>query len=228
MRQPDPLYNPPPSNRRSGAPLSSNPLYPQNVNKYANFNSLLYAPNGRIPQFSPPDAALHPLPDSPRLSSSDVPPSPSPSMGFQLFISLLLKLCNTFIDKVRSSSPKLWHSWYNPICSANCASSVMSHMPSNVNQNTANPPSTLNILQWNCRSFYNKLDSLRNTIANFDILALSETWLNPSHQVYLQDFHIYRKDTFVHNFGGLLLTIKTLSSLNMLRIVYKSLTGLIV
>lgn len=67
---------------------------------------------------------------------------------------------------------------------------------------------SLNILQWNCHSLGNKLDVLRNNIHNIDVLALSETWLNPSPQIYLRGFHILREDNSIRNSGGLLLAIR--------------------
>lgn len=68
--------------------------------------------------------------------------------------------------------------------------------------------SSLNILQWNCHSLGNKLDVLRKNIHNVDVLALSETWLNPSLRIYLRGFHILREDNPIRNSGGLLLAIR--------------------
>lgn len=72
------------------------------MNSYSNSysNSLLYAPNGRMPQFSFPGAAPRPPPDSHLPFSDEFSPPPPPSaLNFQPFIPLLLKLLNTLIDQ---------------------------------------------------------------------------------------------------------------------------------
>lgn len=77
--------------------------------------------------------------------------------------------------------------------------------------NDANPPvlaSPIKILQWNCHSITNKIDLLRSIADDYDIIALSESWLRPELTFSIRDFHIIRKDGLTRNSGGLLLAIK--------------------
>lgn len=71
--------------------------------------------------------------------------------------------------------------------------------------------SSLNILQWNCHSLLNKIDLLRGTALDLDlhIIALS-AWLKSSHYLSFNNFHILRKDSNVHNSGGMLLVKKSI------------------
>ena len=57
----------------------------------------------------------------------------------------------------------------------------------------------LNVLFWNVRSIYNKLDSIRHEVNNMqpDILNMSETWLNEnicSNEIALVGYTILRND----------------------------------
>ena len=68
--------------------------------------------------------------------------------------------------------------------------------------------SHLNILQWNCRSLRNKLHSLCNIADNYDIILLSETWLNELININIPNFTIVRKDRISLEHGGLAILIK--------------------
>ena len=54
--------------------------------------------------------------------------------------------------------------------------------------------SELKILQWNSRSINNKLDELKSIANKYDIILISETWLNPEKTIKLPNYNIIRKD----------------------------------
>jgi len=66
----------------------------------------------------------------------------------------------------------------------------------------------LTLFQWNCHGILNKKDSLALIGNQFDILALSETWLSPDKIFLLNNYHILRKDGPSNKSGGVLLAIK--------------------
>lgn len=67
----------------------------------------------------------------------------------------------------------------------------------------------LKLLQWNCHSIRNKREVIINIIINdYDILALSETWLDSHINFNLANFNILRKDGPSSKSGGLILAIK--------------------
>ncbi|EFN62498.1 RNA-directed DNA polymerase from mobile element jockey [Camponotus floridanus] len=66
----------------------------------------------------------------------------------------------------------------------------------------------LTLLQWNCHGILNKIDFLSHICKQFDILALSETWLSSDKIFSLKDFHILRRDGPSNKSGGVLLAIK--------------------
>jgi len=68
--------------------------------------------------------------------------------------------------------------------------------------------SNLTLFQWNCHVIINKRDTLTQICGQFDILALSETWLSSDKTFFLNDFHILRKDGPSNKSGGVLLAIK--------------------
>lgn len=65
----------------------------------------------------------------------------------------------------------------------------------------------LSLLQWNCHGLINKRKSLIQIANDFDILALSETWLSES-VFLLKNFHIIRCDGPSNRSGGTLLAVK--------------------
>jgi len=68
--------------------------------------------------------------------------------------------------------------------------------------------SNLSLFQWNCHGIINKRDTLTQICGQFDILALSGTWLSSDKTFFLNDFHILRKDGPSNKSGGVLLAIK--------------------
>ena len=57
----------------------------------------------------------------------------------------------------------------------------------------------LKILQWNCHSLLNKLDSLKSIADEYDIIILSETWLFPEKKIQIKNFNIVSKDRLNNN-----------------------------
>src|SRR5436190_18029924 len=76
------------------------------------------------------------------------------------------------------------------------------------NQQRSQTTSHLKIFQWNCHSVTNKIDLLKPTVQEYDVLALSETWLRSDQPFSLHNFHILRKDRIINNSGDLLFAIK--------------------
>jgi len=72
--------------------------------------------------------------------------------------------------------------------------------PSNSNQ--------VRILQWNCHSINNKIDSVKFLSQNHDIFAFSETWLFDHAYYTLPNFNILRRNYSQINQGGLILAIR--------------------
>lgn len=68
--------------------------------------------------------------------------------------------------------------------------------------------STLKILQWNCHSVINKIDISFPLLSEFDVLALSETWLTEKNHISIGDFTILRADSQVNKSGGLLIALR--------------------
>lgn len=66
----------------------------------------------------------------------------------------------------------------------------------------------LPLLQWNCHGILNKRETLIQIANQYDILALSETWLSPNKYLFLNDYHILRHDGSSNKSGGVLLAIK--------------------
>lgn len=67
---------------------------------------------------------------------------------------------------------------------------------------------SLEILQWNCHSISNKIDLFKSLLNDYEIIALSETWLLPSSSFNLQNFFTFRLDSSSRNSGGLLISIR--------------------
>lgn len=74
--------------------------------------------------------------------------------------------------------------------------------------NTGKDLNNLGILHWNCRSVLNKLEQFHLFLDDYDIIALSETWLKPHHNFSLPGCHVIRRDNHIANSGGLAFVIK--------------------
>lgn len=70
-------------------------------------------------------------------------------------------------------------------------------------------PSSLVILQWNCRSIRDKKDELQSLIKthNPHVIALCETWLMEKHNIFINGYTIARKDRF-DGYGGVLIACR--------------------
>ena len=66
----------------------------------------------------------------------------------------------------------------------------------------------LRILVWNCRSISNKTMELTKLCPDYDLVILTETWLNPRTQLSIPNFHIIRKDRQNRNGGGVAILLK--------------------
>lgn len=74
---------------------------------------------------------------------------------------------------------------------------------------TSNPVREgINILQWNCHELRNKRDLLLNIIQDYDVLALSETWLTTEQNFNFHNFRIIRSDGPSSRSGGVIIAIK--------------------
>lgn len=53
----------------------------------------------------------------------------------------------------------------------------------------------MNNQQWNCRSIKANIPSFKKSISNnsYDIIVLSETWLNPNNNFYVKGFNFAQK-----------------------------------
>ena len=91
--------------------------------------------------------------------------------------------------------------------------SSTSHNYSNNSLRSPNLSHNLSFVHYNVQSILNKLDLLEAELFEFDILAFTETWLNPTVQsddLVFQTFHKpERKDRRSDHFGGLLLYVKS-------------------
>ena len=99
-------------------------------------------------------------------------------------------------------------------------SSIASSLNSSTSQNHSNNSlrslnlsHNLSFVHYNVQSILNKLDILEAELFEFDILAFTETWLNPTVQSDDLVFHTFhkpeRKDRRSDHFGGLLLYVKS-------------------
>ena len=91
--------------------------------------------------------------------------------------------------------------------------SSTSHNHSNNSLRSLNLSHNLSFVHYNVQSILNKLDILEAELFELDILAFTETWLNPTVQsddLVFQTFHKpERKDRRSDHFGGLLLYVKS-------------------
>ena len=100
-----------------------------------------------------------------------------------------------------------------PSSIASSLNSSTSHNHSNNSLRSLNLSHNLSFVHYNVQSILNKLDILEAELFEFDILAFTETWLNPTVQsddLVFQTFHKpERKDRRSDHFGGLLLYVKS-------------------
>ena len=96
---------------------------------------------------------------------------------------------------------------------ASFLNSSTSHNHSNNSLRSLNLSHNISFVQYHVQSILNKLDILEAELFEFDILAFTETWLNPTVQsdnLVFQTFHKpEHKDRRSDHFGGLLLYIKS-------------------
>ena len=120
---------------------------------------------------------------------------------FTLWLTILL-LCSSDI-----------HPNSGPSSIASSLNSSTSHNHSNNSLRSLNLSHNLSFVHYNVQSILNKLDILEAELFEFDILAFTETWLNPTVQsddLVFQTFHKpERKDRRSDHFGGLLLYVKS-------------------
>ena len=120
---------------------------------------------------------------------------------FTLWLTILL-LCSGDI-----------HPNPGPSSIASSLNSSTSHNHSNNSLRSLNLSHNLSFVHYNVQSILNKLDILEAELFEFDILAFSETWLNPTVQsddLVFQTFHKpERRDRRSDHFGGLLLYVKS-------------------
>ena len=100
-----------------------------------------------------------------------------------------------------------------PSSIASSLNSSTSHNHSNNSLRSLNLSHNLSFVHYNVQSILNKLDILEAELFEFDILAFTETWLNPTVQsddLVFKTFHKpERKDRRSDHFGGLLLYVKS-------------------
>ena len=120
---------------------------------------------------------------------------------FTLWLTILL-LCSGDI-----------HPNPGPSSNASSLNSSTSHNHSNNSLRSLNLSHNLSFVHYNVQSILNKLDILEAELFEFDILAFTETWFNPTVQsddLVFQTFHKpERKDRRSDHFGGLLLYVKS-------------------
>jgi len=80
----------------------------------------------------------------------------------------------------------------------------------------------ITLFQWNCHGILNKRDSLAQLGNQFDILAISETWLSPDKSFHLNNYNILRKDGPSSKSGGVLLAIRNSISFTKLDSIFSS------
>lgn len=76
------------------------------------------------------------------------------------------------------------------------------------------------LFQWNCHGILNKMDTLSQIGSQYDILALSETWLSPDKSLLLKDYNILRKDGPSNRSGGVLLAVKNVIPFTKLNSIF--------
>ena len=71
---------------------------------------------------------------------------------------------------------------------------------------------SFSVVHYNIQSLANKVDQLQVELSHFDVIALSETWLNPSisdDDIMFQNFQKpFRKDRIHNNYGGIIIYVK--------------------
>lgn len=75
-------------------------------------------------------------------------------------------------------------------------------------QNNLPQHQRLRVHQWNCHSLLKKIDSANTFFQEYDVLALSETWLGLASHVNLHDFEVFRADSQLRGGGDLILAVR--------------------
>ncbi|KYM98819.1 hypothetical protein ALC62_10466 [Cyphomyrmex costatus] len=58
------------------------------------------------------------------------------------------------------------------------------------------------VLQWNCKGILGKFNELSNSISEYDIVCLQETWLKPDHRIGFTGYKTIRSDRCGMRSGG--------------------------
>ena len=107
-----------------------------------------------------------------------------------------------------------------PSSIASSLNSSTSHNHSNNSLRSLNLSHNLSFVHYNVQSILNEFDILEAELFEFDILAFTETWLNPTVQsddLVFQTFHKpERKDRRSDHFGGMIVMLSFLNYLNLL------------
>ena len=91
--------------------------------------------------------------------------------------------------------------------SSSDSSSVLSSMSDRLNT-----PNHLSVVQYNVQSLYHKIDLIQSELSSFDIISITETWLDaniPNSNILLPGFQFpERKDRQADHYGGVVIYVK--------------------
>lgn len=76
------------------------------------------------------------------------------------------------------------------------------------------------LFQWNCHGILNKRDTFSQIGSQYDIFALSETWLSSDKSFSLKNYNILRKDGPSNRSGSVLLAIKNFIPFTILDFIF--------
>ena len=86
------------------------------------------------------------------------------------------------------------------------------------------------VVHYDIQRLANKVDQLQVELCHFDVIALSETWLNPSRSdddIMFQNFQKpFRKDRIHNNYGGIIIYAKENIACKSLKITRLKVYGL--
>ena len=82
------------------------------------------------------------------------------------------------------------------------------------------------IMQWNCRSIRQKRGDLLNISHEYDVLFLSETWLEPDSPFHLYNFNIIRSDYESGRGSGIAIAIKSNIPFRNVNTIHKKIPAL--
>jgi len=68
--------------------------------------------------------------------------------------------------------------------------------------------SSINIFQWNARGLISKKGEILNLINAYDILTISESWLESDNHFSVQGYQTFRKDSSIPKSSGLCTLVK--------------------